>query len=124
MERFPDSYIPSNNHQFINYLKDYYSRGTYNDLSEKNNFRMAPYHRLDLGIQFHKMKKWGERTWEISIYNAYNRKNPFYYYTTSKITQGWAYDGPRRYKASWQEGILKQVSLFPIIPSVTYSFKF
>jgi hypothetical protein len=81
----------------------------YNDLSDKNNFRMAPYHRIDIGIQFHKQKKWGERTWEISIYNVYNRKNPFfyYYYTDQNGT-----------------GALKQVSLFPIIPSFTYSYKF
>lgn len=83
-----------------------------NDLSEKNNYRMAPYHRLDLGIQFHKQKKWGERIWEISVYNAYNRMNPFFYYNDVKTI------GNKQY------GILKQVSLFPAIPSVTYSFKF
>lgn len=79
------------------------------DYSEKNNFRMRPYHRLDFGIQFHKQKKWGERIWEISVYNAYNRKNPFYYYYEQTIPQ---------------TGRLKQVSLFPIIPSFTYSFRF
>jgi hypothetical protein len=83
-----------------------------NDLSEKNNYRMAPYHRLDLGIQFHKQKKWGERTWEISIYNVYNRKNPFFYYSDTKTI------GNKQY------GVLRQVSLFPVIPSFTYSFKF
>lgn len=85
-----------------------------NDFGEKNNFRMRPYHRLDIGIQFHKEKKWGERIWEISFYNLYNRKNPFYYYTDLKhdiITKK-------------EYGLLKQVSLFPIIPSFTYSFKF
>jgi hypothetical protein len=81
----------------------------YNDLSEKNNFRMAPYHRMDIGIQFHKQKKWGERIWEISIYNVYNRQNPFLYYNYTKP------DNTRG---------LKQVSLFPIIPSFTYSLKF
>jgi hypothetical protein len=91
----------------------YYSSGrTVEAYGEKNNFRMGAYHRLDLGIQFHKKKKWGERTWEISIYNVYNRKNPFYYYTDSQTIDGITY------------GQLKQVSLFPIIPSFTYSFKF
>ncbi|MCX6253664.1 MAG: TonB-dependent receptor [Bacteroidia bacterium] len=85
-----------------------------NDFGEKNNFRMKPYHRLDIGIQFHKEKKWGERIWEISFYNLYNRKNPFYYYTDLKFD-----------RATMKEyGLLKQVSLFPIIPSFTYSFKF
>ena len=29
----------------------------------KNNFRMKAYHRLDIGIQFQKEKKWGVRIW-------------------------------------------------------------
>jgi hypothetical protein len=82
------------------------------DYGNKNNFRMRAYHRLDIGIQFQKEKKWGERIWEISVYNAYNRKNPFYYYSETTTIDNKEY------------GILKQVSLFPIIPSFTYSFKF
>ncbi len=82
------------------------------DFGQKNTFRMAPYHRLDLGIQFHKTKKWGERIWEVSVYNVYNRMNPFYYYSTQ------TFKNPDTY------GQLKQVSLFPVIPSISYSFKF
>ncbi len=82
------------------------------DYGRKNNFRMSPYHRLDLGIQFHKTKKWGERTLDISVYNVYNRMNPFFYYVGTKYTDGKPY------------GVLKQVSLFPVIPSVSYSIKF
>lgn len=82
------------------------------EISARNNFRMNAYHRLDLGIQFHKEKKWGERIWEISIYNVYNRQNPFFYTFDSKLVNNVEY------------GFLKQVSLFPIIPSVSYSFKF
>jgi hypothetical protein len=83
-----------------------------NDYSQKNNYRMAPYHRLDLGIQFHKQKKWGERIWELSVYNAYSRKNPFFYRFRYTSTSGGS------------SAILEQVSLFPVIPSLTYSFKF
>jgi len=83
-----------------------------NEFGEKNNFRMRAYHRFDLGIQFHKQKKWGERIWEISVYNAYCRFNPFFYYNE------------RVYENNKEYGVLKQVSLFPIIPSFTYSFKF
>lgn len=82
------------------------------DYGQKNNFRMASYHRLDLGIQFHKEKRWGERTWEISIYNVYNRMNPFYYYYRMEH---------RNDKAI---GVLKQVTLFPVIPSFSYNIKF
>jgi len=83
-----------------------------NDYGDKNSFRMEPYHRLDIGIQFHKKTKWGERTWEISVYNVYNRKNPYFYTTDTEIKNGKEY------------GYLKKYSLFPIIPSITYSFKF
>jgi hypothetical protein len=100
------SHIFLDNHDHIRGL-------TIKEYGPKNNYRMAPYHRLDLGIQFHKKKKWGERIWEISIYNVYNRKNPFFY----NIDQVSVYDG-RTYTR------LKQVSLFPIIPSFSYSFKF
>jgi hypothetical protein len=83
--------------------------------SQKNDFRMEPYHRLDVGIQFHKKKKWGERTWELSVYNVYNRHNP-YFYTTAGI----GYNSEK----SIYNNQLKKVTLFPIIPSITYSIKF
>ena len=75
---------------------------------DRNSFRMRAYHRLDLGLNFSKEKKHGTRTWTISIYNAYNRQNPYFYYTDIKD----------------DEVKLYQQSLFPIIPSISYSFKF
>lgn len=76
----------------------------------RNTFRMAPYHRLDFGMQFSKKKKRGIRTWDISLYNVYFRSNPFFYYID----------------ADDEKGIrVMQKSLFPfMIPSLTYSFKF
>jgi hypothetical protein len=83
------------------------------DYGEINSFRMKAYHRLDLAIQFHKKLKRHERTWELGFYNAYNRKNPFFYFTESYgSSEGTTYNK------------LKQVSIFPIIPSVTYNIKF
>lgn len=96
---------PANEYEFYNLIIN----GEKDALEHKNNFRMGAYHRLDFGIQFHKKKKWGERTWEVSVYNVYNRRNPFFYYG---------------YTDEKNIGRLKQISLFPIIPSVTYSFKF
>ena len=84
----------------------------YFDYGEKNDFRMAPYHRLDIGCNFTKIKKWGERTWTVSIYNVYNRKNPFFIYFEDQLEEG------------VKEKQAIQISLFPIIPSVRYSFKF
>jgi len=84
---------------------------TVTDYGERNSFRMAPYHRLDLGIQFHKKYKWGgKQIIEISVYNVYNRQNPFYYYSH--------WDNDKK------ENVLVQVSLFPILPSISYYLKF
>lgn len=79
------------------------------DYGKKNNFRMAPYHRMDIGLRMTKVKPKYSRTIELSFYNIYNRKNPFFYYAAS--------DG---------NGItrLKQITLFPIIPSISISYKF
>ena len=76
----------------------------------RNNYRMPSYHRLDLGVNIHKEKKWGQATWSFGLYNAYNRQNPFY------LEFGYLKNGNKK--------VLKQISLFPIIPSVNYSFKF
>jgi len=70
---------------------------------------MPAYHRLDIGINIHKTKKWGVRTWSIGIYNVYNRKNPFYIH--------YSYDDNNKKR-------LTQISLFPIIPSFSYNIKF
>ena len=77
---------------------------------ERNSFRMRSYHRLDLGINFRKFTKWGERTINVSLYNAYSRRNPFYYELTTNLRTG--------------NRQLVQHSLFPIIPSISYNFKF
>ena len=81
---------------------------------ERNNFRMGSYHRLDLGVNFHKQKKYGVRTWNISVYNAYNHNNPFVVYTAYKWDEA----------TQTEKKALMQASLFPIIPSVSYSYKF
>ena len=85
--------------------------------SNRNNYRMASYHRLDIGANFHKKKRWGERTWSIGAYNAYNRKNPYYIYFEDQNT----YNSDGTYTS---ESVAKQVSLFPVIPSISYHFKF
>jgi hypothetical protein len=77
--------------------------------SDRNSQRMPNYHRLDLGINFHKKTKWGQRTWNFSIYNAYSRLNPFFLYINED------FNGNKE---------VRQVSLFPIIPSIAYIFKF
>lgn len=88
----------------------YYNSYYVSDYGPKNSFRMEAYHRMDIGVQFHKKKKHWERTFELSCYNLYNHKNPFFYYI--------GYDSVTNQRK------LKQVSLFPIIPSIAWTFKF
>ena len=83
-------------------------------IENRNNYRFEDYHRLDVGINFNKKKKYGTRTWNLSVYNAYNQKNPFFVYTESSYNPGT--DTVRK--------TLKQVSVFTLIPSLSYSYKF
>jgi hypothetical protein len=75
---------------------------------DRNSFRMNDYHRLDLGYTTTKKTKWGERSWSFSLYNAYNQRNPFFLDLVER-------QGNKRFV---------QYSLFPIIPSFAYHFKF
>ena len=75
---------------------------------ERNSTRLPSYHRLDFAINNHKKKKRIERTWTLGAYNLYNRKNPFFAYLDFV-------NGSR---------VAKQVSLFPIIPAISYRIKF
>ena len=80
----------------------------------RNGFRMPSYHRLDVGVNLHKEKKWGKRTWSFGLYNAYNRQNPFFLYFTHEYNN----------QNDQNKKVLKQLSLFPVIPSVCYKFEF
>jgi len=86
-----------------------------NEYGPRNSARMPAYHRMDLGATYiaRKTDK-TERAWVFSIYNVYNRRNPYYIYFETK-------GDLEEYKL---ETRLKQVSLFPILPSVTYRLKF
>jgi hypothetical protein len=80
------------------------------DYGKRNSFRMEAYHRLDVGFQFRKEKARGIKTWELSFYNAYNRFNPFFYYGQMND------QGTVR--------TLRKATLFPMIPSLSWTFKF
>jgi hypothetical protein len=85
------------------------------EYAARNSIRMIPYHRLDLSATYHfkKREKFSSEL-NISVYNVYSRLNPYFLYIN---TEGDPYNGSLTIKA-------KQVSLFPILPSVTYNFKF
>lgn len=127
--------------------QDYYDPtlgGPVNHIQERNNYKMPDYHRLDLGMNFHfphKYSTWGQteptrrqqrKIWNnpdklakhqaiyesgkyafckdaehvlsLSVYNVYCHANP--------------------YLMIPENGKLLQVSIFPILPSISYTFKF
>ena len=53
---------------------------------KRNGFRMPSYHRLDVAINYKKEKKKEESIWNFSVYNLYNRQNPYFLFfqTTNK----------------------------------------
>lgn len=82
-----------------------------------NQYRLPAYHRLDLSATLNPPVKPGRKfshNWVFSIYNAYSRLNPYFIYFDQT---GSPYDGSLQVEA-------RQVSLFPILPSVTWNFKF
>ena len=101
-----------------------YENGDVFVYSETNGYRMRDFHRLDLGVNFTKKKQWGERTWTISIFNVYNRNNPYFLYMKRETiikNQG----GHGIILTGDPGGLhLYQKSLFSFFPSFAYSFKF
>lgn len=87
------------------------------EYSRINEYRLPSYHRLDLSAILTPKKnlrrKW-KSEWVFSVYNAYSRKNPYFIYFDQT---GSPYNGTLQIQA-------KQVSLFPIIPAVTWNVKF
>lgn len=124
----------------------FYEATVSNDYGLRNSYQFAPYHRLDLNVTFtpdrtrkyerrrqqlverylskgldtagvklnKKMARRFHHSFTFSVFNVYNRYNPYFIYITR--------DG------SFSNGTLKvgakQVSLFPILPSLTWNFKF
>jgi len=85
----------------------------------KNSFRMSPVHRLDCSITFNKKKKNYERSWVISLYNAYYRKNPFFLDIKSELLID-----DSNGNTIGRKNIVQEKSLIPILPSVSYKLSF
>lgn len=86
------------------------------DYGPRNSQRLEPYHRMDVSLTYTPRpdnQKRFKSSWVFSIYNVYNRKNTFFIYTD--------------YDSDLQSGTATisayKVSIFPIIPSITWNFK-
>jgi hypothetical protein len=91
---------------------------------------MAPYHRLDVSATWYdkatktkkdevtgakiEVKKRFRHNWSFSVYNVYNRANPFFLFV----------DNDGDFLSGDFKLTVKQVTLFPVIPSVTWNFAF
>jgi hypothetical protein len=90
---------PNNGNDVVDVVESYGAR---------NSTRLNAYHRLDLGFNKTVKKKRITKILSFGAYNAYSRKNPFFAYLT--------YERGNR--------VAKQVSLFPVIPSISYRIQF
>ena len=93
---------------------EYYYENKAKYVPSRNNYRLPCSHLLCLGVNFHKQKTHCERIWNFSIYNAYNAKNPAFVYLEEYNEYGDLYTEPK----------LKKITILPIIPSVTLTYKF
>jgi hypothetical protein len=83
---------------------------------ERNNVRLPAYHRLDLGLNIYRSLKNGRTgIWNISVWNAYNRMNPI------AIRTNTMYSDRDKRKVSPH---FQTIGLFPLIPSISYTYKF
>ena len=95
-----------------------YSSTSSNDLlvQKRNSYRMPAYHRLDLSLNWKKQKGKFEHMLSLGLYNAYNQKNPYkisLYNEAVKNSSGYI-----------DKKVIKEKSLFGILPAVSYSIKF
>ncbi len=82
--------------------------------TDRSNLRLPDYHRLDLGLIWEFRPRWGHSDLTFSIYNAYNRRNAYFIFLEANEDETSATSS---YRA-------RLVSLFPVLPSITYNFRF
>lgn len=85
---------------------------TFVDIYDKiNDYRLPAYHRMDVSFTYlQKQTEKFESSWNFSIYNVYNRANPYFIYFVPDLEE-------LKVRAY-------MVYLFPILPSVAWNFKF
>lgn len=84
----------------------------------RNNYRLPPSHHLNVGANFHKKKRHGERIWGISIYNVYRQLNPnmvFLHYETKPPQPG---------AEPETNLVMDKLTVLPFVPSVSYTYQF
>ena len=87
-------------------------------VDHRNNFRIPPSHRLNIGCNLHKERRRGESIWNLSVYNAYNRMNPNFVF----MDYGPDYDNNGNYTGTSLK--MKKITILPLLPSVSWTRNF
>lgn len=86
-------------------------QGVYFDYERVNNYRLGPHHRLDVSASYKlKPKFFKEAHLVFGAYNVYSHLNPYFVYIAN--------DTPSGLPES------RQITLLPIVPSVSFEFQF
>ncbi len=107
--------MPTGNFAFVPFNKDrqmFY--GAQYAFTDRNGYRLPWYHRLDVSMNYHCRVFGLKSVVNFSVYNAYNHMNPFAQYVSyewNNLTQT-------------SRPVLKQITLFPLIPSISWNFQF
>ncbi len=111
--------LPQGSYNYRGQVVDYYTG--------RNEFKLRDFHRLDLSLNFYSKEipgRWWESEFNISLYNAYGRRNPYMVYTNPQ-------DAGENTRDEYNPGgglkelkEIRQVNLFGILPSFSYIFRF
>jgi CarboxypepD_reg-like domain/TonB-dependent Receptor Plug Domain len=102
----------------------YFFEGQWNPIyGERNNYRLPDYHRADIGITWRnkvKPNKKFKSSWNLSVYNLYNRANAYAIYFREATDK----EVIEKEDVNTGDQVAVQVTLFKIIPSITWNFEF
>lgn len=87
-------------------------------VDHRNNFRIPPSHRLNVGFSHHKKRRHGERIWNLSVYNVYNRMNPNFVF----MDYGSDFDSKGNYLGTSLK--MHKITILPVMPSLSWTRNF
>jgi outer membrane receptor for ferrienterochelin and colicin len=88
------------------------------ELDHRNNYQMGDYHRLDVGVNYtFRKRKNNYCLLNLSVYNAYSRMNPF-----KVVVEAEQHRNPEG--GFYFTYSLRQVTLFPVIPALSFTYYF
>ncbi len=107
--------MPTGNYAFSPFVRSQFSwMNSQYAYTDRNAYRLPMYHRMDISLNYHCRVFGLASVVNVSIYNVYNHLNPFAQYIDYEYVPGQNRSKP----------VLKQITLFPIIPSVSWNYQF